>query len=117
MHRKTAPALVIVLLALAAISVWSAPQAGPRADSKEVSDLLAQAKTQAAQLSRDASDMEGFTHVNVSLQTHANQINSIRSDVNDMGKTVVKLNAAQADGSPQPKSPMSRPGSRGLQKI
>ena len=37
----------------------------PQEDSKEVSDLLAQAKGQAAQLKLDAADMETFTRTNV----------------------------------------------------
>jgi len=96
----------MAMLALASIRLWSAPQA--HADSRQVSDLLSQAKTQAAQLSRDASDMEAFSHMSVSWQAHANQINSIRSDVNDTGKTVAKLNQAQEEAAPWQKTAIDR---------
>ena len=60
-------------------------------DSKEVSDLLSQAKTQAIQLKNDAADMEAFTRSNLSWQSHALKITEIKQDVNKVGETVAKL--------------------------
>lgn len=106
--RKVLPLFVLTIAALTTIRVWSAPQGGRTPDSKEVSDLLSQARTQAAQLNRDASDMESFTHSNVGWQTHAYEIMMIRDNVNAMGKTVAKLNEAQTEASPWQKTAIGR---------
>lgn len=109
MHmRKALPLFVLTIAALTAIRLWSAPQGSRTPDSKEVSDLLSQARTQAAQLKLDASDMESFTHSNVSWAGHADKIMMIRDDVNVMGKTVAKLNQAQAEASPWQKTAIGR---------
>ena len=73
-------------------------------DSKEVSDLLGQAKTQAAQLKNDATDMQGFPQSNVSWETHAEKITAIKQDVNNVGQTIAKLNAAESEASPWQKT-------------
>lgn len=107
--RKVLPLVVLTIVALATVRVWSAPQVSRTPDSKEVSDLLSQARTQAVQLKGDASDMESFTHSpNLSWDTRAHEIMTIRDDVNEMGKTVAKLNNAQAEASPWQKTAIGR---------
>ena len=60
-------------------------------------------------MNRDASDMEAFTHnPNLSWDTHADKIISIRDDVNKMGDTVAKLNQAEAEASPWQKTAITR---------
>jgi hypothetical protein len=70
-----------------------------RQDSAEVTGLLSQAAQEAAQLSRDADDMESLLHSDVSWQSHADMLNRIREDVNTLGKTVASLNTTYASGS------------------
>jgi hypothetical protein len=70
-----------------------------RDDSAEVTDLLSQAAQEAAQLSRDADDMESLLHSDVSWQSHADMLNRIRDDVNTLGRTVARLNTTYESGS------------------
>jgi hypothetical protein len=81
---------------------------GFQPDSKEVSALLEQAKTQAAQLKNDATDMESFTRAAVSWESHADKIMAIRADVNNIGETMAKLNAAANEASPWQKTAIDR---------
>jgi hypothetical protein len=77
-------------------------------DSKEVSELLSQAKTQAARLKDDAYQMQIFTQSQLSAETRATKINAIRDDVNAVVKTVGKLNDASNAASPWQKTAIDR---------
>lgn len=100
MSIKKTISLSTLTLLLAAIVVLPALRAADvPGDSKEVSDLLSQAKTQAIQLKTDASDMESFTLSNLSWQSHAAKITEIKEHVNAVGKTVSKLNQAKDTAS------------------
>ena len=70
-----------------------------REDSAEVTDLLSQAAQQAAQLSRDADEMESLLHSDVSWESHADMLSRIRDDVNTLGRTVARLNTTYQSGS------------------
>ena len=80
----------------------------PQEDSKEVSDLLAQAKGQAAQLKLDAADMGTFTRTNVTWESHAAKITEIKDHVNKVGETVAKLNQLRDTASPWQKTAIDR---------
>lgn len=67
------------------------PQQSTKPDSKDVSDLLDEAKSQANKLKMDASDMEAFTHSDLSWQTQAAKINDVKADVNAVSQTLTKL--------------------------
>ncbi len=78
-------------------------------DSKEVSDLLSQAKTETIQLKNDATDMESFTlSPNLSWQTHSAKIMEIKEHVNALGKTVSKLDQAKHTASTWQKTAIDR---------
>lgn len=77
-------------------------------DSPEVSDLLERAKSEAAVLKVDASDMSSFTSQNASLATHANRLNKIKDDVNTVSKTITQLNNSMAMASPWQKTAIKR---------
>lgn len=79
-----------------------------QADSKQVTDLLDQAKTQAAQLKSDAVDMQSFPQSNLSWETHADKIMAIKQDVNNVGQTMAKLNAAESEASSWQKTAIDR---------
>jgi hypothetical protein len=70
-----------------------------RQDNAQVTDLLSEAAQEAAQLSRDADDMESLLHSDVSWESHADMLNRIRDDVNTLGKTVARLNSTYESGS------------------
>ena len=94
--------LTLAWLLLATISLSPVLQAAgtPEGDSKEVSDLLAQAKGQAGQLKLDAADMETFTRTNVTWESHAAKITAIKDHVNKVADTVAKLNQLHDTASP-----------------
>ena len=86
----------------------SAVRAAEPPDSEQVSKLLSEAKTLAFQLKEDASTMEGFTRMNVSLESHAAAINQIREHVNALGRQVAKLKDARASASPWQRTAIDR---------
>jgi hypothetical protein len=69
-------------------------------DSKEVSALLSEAKTETIQLRDDADAMESFTLSNLSWQSHADKVMEIKQHINNLGKTIAKLNGARNSASP-----------------
>jgi SMC interacting uncharacterized protein involved in chromosome segregation len=85
-----------------------AAKAGETHDSEQVSKLLSEAKTLAFQVKEDAIAMEGFTRMNVSMESHAAAINQIRDDVNALGKQVAKLKAAEDGAAPWQKAAIER---------
>src|SRR3979411_3534190 len=68
-------------------------------ENTEVTRLLADARDKAAVLSRDADEMEALTRSDVSWQTHAAMLDTMKEDVNDLAKSVEKLNAARDSAS------------------
>src|SRR5215471_13567265 len=74
---------------LGVCSIWS------YAAAADVDQLLQQASAQAFQLRRDSATLESFTRSRVSWQSHAAQINTIRTHVNDLGQTLSQLQAAR----------------------
>ena len=106
--KTTVPLFPLVLL-LAAVSALPALRAADIEDSKEVSDLLAQAKTEAIQLKNDATDMESFTlSPNLSWQSHAAKITEIKEHVNALGKTIAKLEQKKSTASPWQRTAIER---------
>lgn len=82
--------LTITLPALAA----AAP------DSEQVNQLLADAKSQAYQISLDASTMESYTRSSTTWQTHATAVMQMKEHINAAGSTLAKLDAARKMASP-----------------
>ncbi|PYX97874.1 MAG: hypothetical protein DMG71_01840 [Acidobacteria bacterium] len=96
-YRATACALASFLL-LFVLPVVSAAQ--NKEENPEVSQLLQQARDKAAAVSRDADEMETLTRSDVSWQTHASWLETMKDDVNDLAKYVEKLTAARNSASP-----------------
>ena len=65
------------------------------AAAADVDQLLRQASAQAFQLRRDSATLESFTRSRVSWQSHAAQVNTIRTHVNQLGQTLSQLEAAR----------------------
>jgi len=76
------------------VSAW-APAFG---DSAEASRLLQEARMSAAQLRRDAVQMESYSKSRLSWQSHAHQIDLIKEHINRTGKIVSDLHNAR-DGA------------------
>jgi hypothetical protein len=77
-------------------------------DSEQVSKLLSEAKTMAFQLREDAAQMETFTHLDVSWESHAAAINQIKEHVNLLARQEAKLQAAKNTASPWQKTAIDR---------
>jgi len=90
----------LALLVAAYVCVSPALRAADMApDSKEVSDLLSEAKTGAIQVKDDANTMESFTMSNLDWRSHAAKVLEIKDHINNLGKTVAKLNQARSSAS------------------
>ncbi|HZZ38505.1 MAG TPA: hypothetical protein VFE06_05180 [Acidobacteriaceae bacterium] len=97
-HRR--PLIRAALLAITVVfCLMPKMHAAEREETAEVTELLSQAAQEAAQLSRDADDMESLLHSDVSWQSHADMLNRIRDDVNTLGRTVARLNTTYESGS------------------
>lgn len=95
--RRSSLILPFVLFAFATTTVCAA-QASK--DSKEVSTLLSDVKTEAVQLRHDADEMKAFTHSTLSWESHARKVEEIKEHVNGAGKLLTKLDNAKKDASP-----------------
>lgn len=105
--KRTVPLFTLILL-LAALSALPPLGTADIEDSKEVSDPIAQAKTEAIQLKNDAADMESFTLSTLGWQTHASKITEIKEHVNALGKTVSKLDQTKRAASAWQKTAIER---------
>ena len=85
----TTPYWLVAAVMLGVCSMWS------NAAAADVDQLLQQASAQASQLRRDSATLESFTRSNVSWRSHAAQINTIRTHVNQLGQTLSQLEAAR----------------------
>jgi hypothetical protein len=77
-------------------------------ENPEVTRLLADAKERSAVLSRDADEMESLTRSDVSWQTHASMLETMKEDVNDVGKIVEKLEVSRDSASPWQRQAIDR---------
>ncbi|MFY9791447.1 MAG: hypothetical protein WA474_15640 [Candidatus Sulfotelmatobacter sp.] len=68
-------------------------------ENPEVTRLLAEARDEAAALSKDADEMEALTRSDVSWQSHAAMLENIKDHINSLGRTVDKLNAMRDSAS------------------
>jgi DNA repair exonuclease SbcCD ATPase subunit len=70
-----------------------------REESQQLTQLLGEARDQAAQLAKDADETQSLIHSDVSWQTHAEALDRIKGDVNSMARVVDKLKETRASGS------------------
>jgi len=91
--------LVTGVLLTSILLLLSAPALAQNEDNAEVSRLLVDAKEKAAVLSRDADEMEALTRSDVSWQSHAAMLETMKEDVNELARSVEKLNAARDSAS------------------
>ena len=98
----------IAALAAGYLLMPTAVMAAETADSATITKLLAEAKSEAADLKHDSADMEMFTKSKLSWATYAGKVDMIRDHVNNTGKLLAKLQAAEPDGSPWQRTAIQR---------
>jgi hypothetical protein len=104
MRRLAAGALITLLL----LMVSSIAPAASNEENLEVTRLLADAREKAAVLSKDADEMEALTRSDASWQSHAAMLESIKEHVNDLGRTMERLNEKRDSASEWQKQAIDR---------
>jgi hypothetical protein len=92
--------LVASILLAPMVFLFSVLAVAVTEENPEVTQLLQDAKEKAAVLSRDADEMEALTRSDVSWETHASMLDTMKEDVNDLAHDVEKLTAARDKASP-----------------
>lgn len=91
----------ISLSALAlALTMGAALGSAQTTDSKQISNLLKQAKSHAMLAQHDAATLESYTRSKVSWQLHGRQLSRIKEHVNELGQLNKQLSDLRAEGSP-----------------
>ena len=70
------------------------------ADSTEISSLLSDAQHHAALLDDDADQLVSYTRSKLHWKSHAQQLESMKTHVNNLGKVTGQLNDLRSEGSP-----------------
>jgi len=97
-----------VFLLAGFLGAASTVRAADVSDSEQVSKLLSEAKTMAFQIEEDASTMESFTRMDVSMQAHKTALNQIKEHVNALERQVAKLKDAESAASPWQRTAINR---------
>lgn len=93
--------LPLSILAAGSVLTSLAFNSSDNPDSEQVTQLLADAKTQAYQLSVDASTMSSYTNARTaSWQLHSAAVGQMKEHINAAGRTLTKLEDARKDASP-----------------
>ncbi len=96
---KSKRRLVIgILTALLSLSV-SALAFPAREDSQQLTQLLGEVRDEAAELARDAVEMESLIRTDVGWETHSVRLDRIKDRVNNMARIVAKLTETRTSGS------------------
>lgn len=82
------------------LTLGSQTVAAQKADSEEISTLLAEARSEAVLAEDDAATLEDFTRTSVSWKTHGSRLELIKDHVNELGKVSKQLTDLRAQGSP-----------------
>jgi hypothetical protein len=107
-NRGKCSLIALALLTSMFLLSGLAPSQQNNEENAEVSRLLSDARVKAAVLSRDADEMEALIRSEVSWQTHASMLDTMKDDVNDLAKSVEKLNATRDSASPWQKQAIDR---------
>ena len=92
-----------------ALQAAGAQAAGTSEDSQKISALLSQARQEASQLQREASEMESFARSKqLTRQCHLFQLTAVKEQANKMLGTVEKLDKARATGSARQQEAIDR---------
>jgi hypothetical protein len=97
--RKMAVELIVGVLTVSMLFLFSTPLSAQKQENPEVTKLLADARDKAAELSRDADDMESMIRSDVSWQSHADMLELIKTHVNQLGKIAAQLEQRRGEAS------------------
>ena len=89
--HKTTTGLMVGALIASMLFLFSTPLSAQKQENPEVTQLLADTRDKAAELSRDADDMESMIRADVSWQSHADMLELIKTHVNQLGKIAAQL--------------------------
>jgi len=89
--RKMAVELIVGVLTVSMLFLFSTPLSAQKQENPEVTKLLADARDKAAELSRDADEMEALIRTDASWQTHAEMLESVKEHVNQLGRIAAQL--------------------------
>jgi hypothetical protein len=96
---KTKHHLVMAIL-VALFSLSPSALAFPaREDHQQLTQLLGEARDEAAELAKDSDEMESLIRNDVSWETHAVMLDRIKDRVNNMARVVAKLTETRTSGS------------------
>jgi uncharacterized protein Yka (UPF0111/DUF47 family) len=98
--RKTTTGLMVGALIASTLLLFSMPLSAVTPENPEITQLLTDARDKAAELSRDADDMESMIRSDVSWQSHADMLELIRTHVNQLGKIAAQLEQRRGEASP-----------------
>jgi len=90
------------------VAVATVARSADIVESDQVSKVLSNAKMQAFQLKEDATNMEAFTRLDTSWETHREAIERIKDDVNAMGQLLAKLQDARGSAAPWQQTAIDR---------
>ena len=89
--HKTTTGLMVGALIASMLFLFSTPLSAQKQENPEVTKLLADAREKAAELSRDADDMEALIRTDASWQSHAQMLESVKEHVNQLGRIAAQL--------------------------
>jgi hypothetical protein len=90
--------IVAILVALLSLSAL-ARAAAAREDSQQLTQLLGEARDEAAELAKDADETESLIRSQASWETHAEMLDHVKEHVNNLARIIDKLTEARASGS------------------
>src|SRR6202167_1519420 len=89
--HKTTTGLMVGALIAPMLFLFSTPLLAQKQENPDVTKLLADARDKAAELSRDVDEMEALIRTDVSWQTHAEMLESVKEHVNQLGRIAAQL--------------------------
>jgi chromosome segregation ATPase len=101
-HRIVAGCFCTTALLVAALLAGNLPTRAesPTPDNPEVTRLLYEIEMEAADLQRDSEEWESFTRLQLSWESHADELNRIKERINKIGQTIQKLQSLRSSASP-----------------
>lgn len=91
--------LLLALLLLPTYLMMANRAMGLQNADQDVRDLLSLAAQQSASLDYDADQMQSLLHNDVAWQTHASLLESVKEHVNQLSRTIAKLEAERSQAS------------------
>ncbi len=107
-YRRIASLVTPAVLMAGYLMVPAVIKADEAQDSEQITKLLADVKTEAVELKRDAADMDSFARSKGSWESFASKIEMFKEHVNKAGKVLANLKDAEAGGSPWQQTAIGR---------